>query len=53
MSAEKRPASDDPGSSQLVKRQNVGSSTARSGGYGESSALIQAVCIRQYQQYQP
>ncbi|EHA58226.1 hypothetical protein MCOR27_009824 [Pyricularia oryzae] len=42
MSAEKRPASDDPGSSQLVKRQNVGSSTARSGGYGESSALIQA-----------
>ncbi|KAM7187012.1 Pre-mRNA-splicing factor cwf17 [Rhypophila sp. PSN 637] len=47
MSAEKRPASDDPAGSQgqlVVKRQNVGSSRAltRPGASGSSSALVQA-----------
>ncbi|KAJ0162735.1 U5 small nuclear ribonucleoprotein 40 kDa protein [Colletotrichum tanaceti] len=45
MSAEKRPASDEPGAGQMiVKRQNVGSSTgalARLNASGKSSALIQ------------
>lgn len=48
MSAEKRPASDEPVGSQgqlVVKRQNVGSSNAitRAGASGSSSALVQAV----------
>ncbi|ROT40918.1 WD repeat-containing protein [Sodiomyces alkalinus F11] len=46
MSAEKRPASDDPGAGQMiVKRQNVGSSAgalARLNASGNSSALVQA-----------
>ncbi|KAJ9162050.1 WD40 repeat-like protein [Coniochaeta hoffmannii] len=45
MSAEKRPASDDPSGGQLVKRQNIGSSralTSRSNGSGSSGAVIQA-----------
>ncbi|KAI2464201.1 hypothetical protein F4781DRAFT_413778, partial [Annulohypoxylon bovei var. microspora] len=45
MSAEKRPAPDDPGAGQLVvKRQKPGTSTAlsrRDGGSG-SSALVQS-----------
>ncbi|UQC84643.1 WD repeat domain-containing protein [Colletotrichum lupini] len=46
MSAEKRPADDELGASQMiVKRQNVGSSTgalARLNASGKSSALVQA-----------
>jgi len=48
MSAEKRPASDDSGSSQIVvKRQNVGNSKAVAvvNGSGANGALIQAVSI--------
>ncbi|EFQ28408.1 WD domain-containing protein [Colletotrichum graminicola] len=45
MSAEKRPASDEPGAGQMiVKRQNVGSSTgalARLNASGNSTALVQ------------
>lgn len=48
MSAEKRPADDELGASQMiVKRQNVGSSTgalARLNASGKSSALVQTVC---------
>jgi Prp8 binding protein len=45
MSAEKRPADDDPGSSQsLVKRQNVSSSTGALARLNASSnALVQSV----------
>lgn len=47
MSAEKRPASDEPGAGQMiVKRQNVGSSTgalARLNASSGSNALIQSV----------
>lgn len=47
MSAEKRPAAEDPGSGQMiVKRQNVGSSAgalARLNASGKSDALVQAV----------
>ena len=45
MSAEKRPADDDPGSSQsLVKRQNVNSSTGAVARLNASSnALVQSV----------
>lgn len=46
MSAEKRPASDDPSGGQLVKRQNIGTSralTSRSNGSGDSGALVAAV----------
>jgi hypothetical protein len=49
MASEKRPASDDPVSSQIVvKRQNVGSNSkalATTNGSGGSGALIQSVCI--------
>ena len=51
MSAEKRPATDDFGSSQVVvKRQNVGSDSkavARVNGSGANGALVQAVCAVQ------
>lgn len=47
MSAEKRPAADDFGSSQVVvKRQNVGSDSkavARVNGSGANGALVQTV----------
>jgi mevalonate kinase len=46
MSAEKRPASEDPSGGQLVKRQNIGTSRAlatRSNGAGGGGALIQVV----------
>jgi Prp8 binding protein len=47
MASEKRPASDEPGSSQMiVKRQNVGSNSkalATTNGSGGSGALIQSV----------
>jgi Prp8 binding protein len=48
MSAEKRPADDDPGSSQsLVKRQNVNSSTGAVARLNASSnALVQSVSSR-------
>jgi len=52
MSAEKRPASDSFGSSQLVKRQrsdgnlNGGTSVAVVNGAAQNGALIQAVCSR-------
>ncbi|KAB5539264.1 WD40-repeat-containing domain protein [Coniochaeta sp. 2T2.1] len=44
MSAEKRPASEDPAGGQLVKRQNIGQSRAltRGNGSSNSGALIQA-----------
>ncbi|KAL8388290.1 hypothetical protein RB595_009334 [Gaeumannomyces hyphopodioides] len=44
MSAEKRPASDEPSSTQLVKRPNLGpgSAAARSDSYSGNGALIQA-----------
>ena len=48
MASEKRPASDDFGSSQMVvKRQNLGNNSkavAISNGSGSNGALIQAVC---------
>lgn len=46
MSAEKRPASDDPGAGQmLVKRQKPGTSTALARREGaDSNSLIQSVC---------
>jgi Prp8 binding protein len=49
MSAEKRPASDTFGSSQLVvKKPNLGNSSkavAVTNGSGGNGALIQAVCM--------
>ena len=47
MSAEKRPADDDPGSNQsLVKRQNVRASDgALARINASSSALVQSVCV--------
>jgi Prp8 binding protein len=51
MSAEKRPVSDDFGSSQVVvKRQNLGNDSkvvARANGSGTNGALVQAVCTVQ------
>lgn len=48
MSAEKRPVSDDFGSSQVVvKRQNLGNDIARANESGANGALVQAVCTVQ------
>jgi len=54
MSAEKRPAADSFGSSQLVKRArsdanlNDGSAVAIASGTGKNGALIHAVCLSLY-----
>lgn len=48
MSAEKRPATDGFGSTQMVKRQksdnNLSSSVAVVNGGGQNGALVQSVC---------
>lgn len=44
MSAEKRPASDDPSGQLVVKRQNLGERALARANASGSSALVQSVC---------